>query len=753
MMGQTIEGFVTDENDQPIEGAAALVKGAESTAFTDQIGFFSINAYTGIITVVITAPGYQTLEREVEITKEEVYVFNFTLKSRQFLNLPEVNVQAIRAGVDAPVAQTTVDIEGIEASFNGQDGAFLLQELSPSLIAYSEAGTNFSNYGQFRLRGIDQTRVNITLNGIPLNDMLDQGVFFSNFPDFANSIQSVQIQRGVGTSTNGTSSFAGSINFESIQTHDQAEPSTQLQLNVGSFNTYRASAEFKSGLIKDNWAFYGRFTNSTTDGYRYHSGSDSWSMFFSGGYLDEKNLFRITAFNGRTQSNLAYFPVPLPLIEQDPRTNLNFAEDRDNFGQQLVQLEYSRQLSSQWSAAANLYYGAAGGDFPFGLDSLFGSSGPLNDQINFPLQNRHLGLMVNTQYQSNQLSFSAGLHAYRFQRRNWEYFIPNSLDAYYDDSTQKQEASLFAKADFQLGPVNLYADIQGRSVAIDYFPDFRYVPEEAEIPTYRYFFLNPKLGARVKLGYLLSAYASYGRSSREPTKFDLFSGSAQLNSDNLAAYQDTENVLPEEVNDFEAGLQWKYPGFHADVNLFWMEFRNEIAATGERLDAFGFVVLRQNVPSSFRRGVEIAAQWNSLGGLFVGGTASFTDARIREFSDAALDSTYFNVRPVLTPAWQGQLNLGYQLGLGEISLNARYIGEQFIEPTNQANLTVPSSFVLGAHLRLEVIEDWVVEADVYNLLNTLYYTYGEVGFFDGQTVPSYFVQPPRSFNLQVTYQF
>ena len=672
-------------------------------------------------------------------------------------SLETVTIQGIRAGEDVPIAQTTADLAAIEAEFNGQDGAFLLQELSPSVIAYSEAGTNFSNYGQFRLRGIDQTRVNLTLNGVPLNDMLDQGVFFSNLPDFGNSIQSVQIQRGVGTSTNGTSSYAGSVNFESIRTHDQENASTQVQLNLGSFNTFRASAEFKSGLIEDHWAFYGRMTNATSDGYRYHSGSDSWSMFFSGGYLDEKNLFRITALNGRTQSNLAYVPVPQPLIEQDPRTNVNFPQDRDDFGQQLVQAEYSRQLSDRWDASASLYFGAAQGDFPFGYDSTFNAAipyGPFVGQINYPLTNQHMGGMLNAQYEGRKLDFSAGLHAYRFNRRNWEYFIPNSRDIYYEDSTRKDELSLFAKADYRLGPVLFYADVQARSVAIDYFPDFRFVPEEADIPTYRYLFLNPKAGLTVDLGQGLSAYASYGRTSREPTKFDLFSGSAQLNPTNLAAYQNTENVLPEEVNDFEAGLRLGGKAFQAEVNFFWMEFRNEIAATGQRLDDVGFVVLRRNVPSSFRRGIELQGQWQSETGLFLSAMGSFNDARIREYPVAELDTVYENVRPVLTPQFMGQLTAGYQFfGWAEFSLTGRYIGEQFIEPTNQPDLRVPASFVLNARLRLAWIEDWVVEVDAFNLLDTLYYTYGEVGSFAGQTVPAYFVQPPRNFNVQVTYQF
>jgi iron complex outermembrane receptor protein len=215
--------------------------------------------------------------------------------------LEEVTISAVRAAEDAPVAQVTVNRKTIERQFFGQDGAFLLENLSPSLVSYSESGTGLSNYGQMRLRGIDQTRINITLNGVPLNDMIDQGVFFSNFVDFGNSVESVQIQRGVGTSSNGVSSYAGSINFESISLAN-AKPSAELQFTGGSFNTLRASAEVSTGLQENRTAFYARVSRIQSDGYRYNTSTAANSLFFSGAYFGKKHAFKFTGFAGQSQN-------------------------------------------------------------------------------------------------------------------------------------------------------------------------------------------------------------------------------------------------------------------------------------------------------------------------------------------------------------------------------------------------------------------------------------------------------------------
>lgn len=751
MHAQKITGYVYDQHNQPLPGANVAIQDADRGDQTNRNGQFEISIEPGTHTVRASFTGYEPVRKEVTVNADETVRLDIRLR-QQLMKLESVTIKGVRAGEDAPIAQTTINKQQIEDEFAGQDAQFILSETAPSIVTYSEAGTNFSNYGGMRMRGIDQTRINITLNGVPLNDMLDQGVFFSNFTDFANSMESVQVQRGVGFSTNGTASYAGSINFESEQIR-QPNPEANVQLNAGSFNTYRASAEVESGMIEDKFAFYGRMTNFTTDGYRYHSGTDAWSMFFSGGYFGEKDMLKVNAFNGRTKSNLAYFPVPQPLIDDDPRTNLNYPQDRDNFGQYFTQVQYTRFASEELSFSGSAYVGGAGGDFPFGLDSNFATSGPLAQQINYPLTNEHYGFFGNVNYLGEKLSLKGGIHTYLFQRRNWEYIIPNSTMTIYDDSSSKDEISAFVNAEYNFGRLTVFGDVQVRSTNMQFHPDYRFISQAADIPTYNYTFVNPKIGLNYNITESLSAYASFGRTGREPTKFDIFGSSTRLDSTNLAAVQDENTIKPEFVNDFEGGVRYRSENFSGRVNLFWMDFRNKIEPIGERLV---FVQLRKNMPQSYRRGVEIEGRWQSDAGLYLNGFLSIIDARIEEYApdNRPTDEVFENVRPALTPPFLGQLTAGYNWNdQMEISITGRYTEEMYIEPTNQENLTVPSSFVLDARLSWNFWKDHQLVLQAGNLFDALYYTYGEVGSHQGETVPAYYVQPPRNVNVMLNMRF
>ena len=749
---QNVTGTITDEQAEPLSGVAIQLVDKESGTVTDRSGQYNLALPgPGTFQLRYSYVGFDTLYQEITVSGERTYVRDVSLQPA--INaLEAITVEGIRAGAKDPIAQTTLEREGIEQVFSGQDAQFLLSQSMPSIVTHTEAGTGFSNYGGMRLRGIDQTRVNITLNGVPLNDMLDQGVFFSNLPDFANSMQSIQVQRGVGTSTNGTASYAGSINFQSTQLQ-QTESGAEVQLGAGSFNTYRASGTFNTGLTKDGFALQGRFTNFTTDGYRYHSGSDAWSMFLSGGYFGEKDLLKFTFLNGRTASQLAYFPVPEPLIEQDPRTNLNYPQDRDNFGQQLAQLEYTHLFSPDWSVTVSPYVGGAGGDFPFGYDSTFGNTGPLAGQINYPLTNFHAGAFAHTTYQGDKWQLKGGLHAYQFDRNNWETNLPDNTTRIYNDSSRKQEISAFVKAQYSLGSFTFFGDLQWRNVAMDFFPDYRFIGETASIPTYNYQFLNPTVGVTFEINNNWQAYASFGRSGREPTKFDLFGGSTRVDSLNLLALQDVNTVQPEFVNDLEAGVRWQTRNFRGQANFFWMDFENEIAPIGERLV---FVQLRTNVPNSYRRGLELEATWQPVDYFELGGFVTLMDAAIDEYApqNDDTDTIYRDVRPVLTPAVLGQLTATYTLkDKLRISLTGRYTGEMFIEPTNQPDLVVPASFVLDGQIHWQFWKEHEAILQLNNLLNQRYYTYGEVGSFAGETVPAFFVQPPRNVNLLLRLRF
>lgn len=663
--------------------------------------------------------------------------------------LEEVTIMSIRAAEDAPVAQVTVNRKEIEKQFFGQDGAFLLERLSPSLVSYSESGTGLSNYGQMRLRGIDQTRINITLNGVPLNDMIDQGVFFSNFTDFGNSIESVQIQRGVGTSSNGVSSYAGSVNFESISLA-KAKPSAEVQLTGGSFNTLRASAEVSTGLQENRTAFYARLSRIQSDGYRYNTSTASNSLFFSGAYFGEKHAFKFTGFAGQSQNGLGYTPVSLALIEQDPRTNVVSENDIDNFGQYLFQLQHTYRISTKSSLVSTLYHGGAGGDFPFGYatDTMGGF-----EQINYPLYNRHWGMMTN--FNSSDESWgnlNVGLHAYTFSRENIEYIIPNRISPYYQDQSSKNEVALYAKWEkgFSIGSsasenLKFYADVQMRQLALALGGDASFLGEEPAIPVRNFSFINPKLGLSYQLNPNYQLYLSFGRSGREPTRFDIL-GATGVNSGNIDLVRNVNSVEAEYVNDLEFGGRWNTESVALELNFFYMQFENEIAPIGEYIPE-GFVQVFLNQQASMRRGIELNGNWDLGNSLLqradmisINGQLSFLQAEISSFQPAGSTITFDNVSPILSPQLNGQINLNYSpLEKLSFGIGARYLGEQFMELTNNKDLIVPSSLVLNLNANWNFHRQHSLSLQVNNLTNELYYTYGAPDFNGG---PAYFVQAP-----------
>lgn len=662
-----------------------------------------------------------------------------SLKAAQ---LEEVSVSAIRAAKDAPVAQVTVGLKTIQENFNGQDGAFLLERLSPSLVTYSESGTNFSNYGQMRLRGIDQTRINITLNGVPLNDMIDQGVFFSNFTDFGNSIQSVQIQRGVGTSSNGVASYAGSVNFQSLSLL-QSAPSAELQFTGGSFNTLRASAEVSTGLLENRTAFYARMSRLQSDGFRDHSGTASNSLFFSGGYFGDEHALKFTAFAGNTKNDLAYVPVSLADIENDPRTNYVLEQDIDDFSQYLFQLQHTWRMKSNLAWNNTFYYGGAGGDFPY----TYQDSAAVGNftAINYPLYNDHIGWISNLSLSDAQLGqFNFGAHIYNFQRTNIEYFEPNRPNPYYEDRSTKNEYALFTKWQKGWGPFQIYADVQVRQVQLGFDGDTDFLGEEANIPVRDYLFVNPKAGLSYRIQSNWQVYASFGRSGREPTRTDIL-GSVQLNSGNLAQARDVNAVDPEFVNDLEFGTRYSHKGLNVDANFFYMSFENEIAPIGAYIPQ-GFYQIYLNQESSFRRGVELMAQYSFLNNFRISTQFAYLDARISTYSPAGLTVTYEDIRPILSPELNLSLQLDYNLSERfHISVRGRYLSEQFMELSNDPSLVVPASFIMDLMANWTFYKKHSLGIQVNNLTDELYYTYGAPDFNFG---PAYLVQAP--INLYAT---
>src|SRR5699024_2829697 len=347
LKSQTTGGKVLNkETNQPIVGSNILVTGTHNTKVTNTDVELAISVAQEAETLRISYVGYET--------RQTVFEDNMTIYLQPSLRLEEILIRGVRAEKDDPVAQSTIHKKELKSVYNGEQPAFYLEDLTPAVTSTSESGTKLANYGSMRLRGLDQMRINMTLNGVPLNDMIAQNVVFSNFTDISGSFESVQVQRGVGTSSSGTASYAGSINFESVNLEGR-EQGGQLELGAGSYNSYRFNADISSGMIDDHWSFYGAFSRITSDGYRYHTNTDARSFFFSGGYFGENDMIKVNAFDAGSKNGLGYSVVAESDLEADPQTNYLNENDKDDFGQKLVQLQYTHKFNDRFSTNTSLY--------------------------------------------------------------------------------------------------------------------------------------------------------------------------------------------------------------------------------------------------------------------------------------------------------------------------------------------------------------------------------------------------------------
>jgi iron complex outermembrane receptor protein len=753
---QGISGKVFDEKTQePLAGANVIVLGTHQGTITDISGAFLLDIDKDKYSeITVSYVGYDPMT--INVRDSDYVSIPLSLAYR----LDEVVIQAVRGSDDSPATRDLITKKDIEKVYIGQDALFVVDNLSPSIISYSESGTNVTNYGLMRLRGIDQSRINITLDGTPLNDMIDQGVFFSNFTDFSNSIESIQIERGVGTSTNGTASYAGSIDFQSVNLRNR-DAGAEIQFTGGSFGTYRGSVELTSGMLAEKFNFYTRVTKIKTDGYRYHSGTDSYSIFFSGGYFGQKDMVTLKGFTGKTQNGLAYLPTAWSDIQVDPKTNYVNENDIDNFGQDFIQLQYTRSLTDYNSLVTTLYYGAAGGDYPAGFyvtDTIYHPGNPqgfeINErlvQINYPLFNNHYGFIsyFNHHSRNEEFNLDAGLHLYTFQRKNLESIIPDNADPYYDERSWKNEISLFAKGDYHLGRFTVFGDMQLRTLTLEINPDETLLPNEPNIVK-NWTFINPKIGMSYTLNDERNLYLYYGYSGREPTKIDILGG-FQLNASNLESVL-SDKVKPEYVHDLECGFRMTNYYFKGQVNAFYMNFENEIAPIGKYVPE-GFIQLRKNIPSSFRAGIEFNWNWNFIPSFEFNGNATFMKSRIKEYAPEEDPKIYTNVSQPFSPDFMITGSLVYKYRqIFDVEISGKYVTESFLEPTNMPEMILPSFFVTNMRFGINFYKNNRFEIFFNNIFNKQYFTYGAPvdPNYDGNLQPGYFVQPPRNLFLQLT---
>lgn len=761
----TINGKVVDiESRSPIAGATVQIKGTDLKIKTNLSGEFSLdNLPNSNQVLIITAPNYLSKEIMVDNTESNITISlkkmnekekraalrkekqqqkkNSTtnkkvvaLDSLEPLDIETIVIAAFRADKQTPITTKTLEKKDIESIYTGQDMPILLSKM-PAIISYADGG-NTTGYTYFRMRGIDPTRINMTLNGVPLNESEDQGVYFSNFADFGNSIESIEIQRGVGTSSNGTASFGGSINFESINL--ARNKGGEIQLGYGSFNSYRGSAEYATGLLKNKLAFYSRFTLSGSDGYREHSGSNSRSFFMSGGYIGDKNMVKLTLFSGLAKNDMAYLATRISDIEKNPKTNYLSKDEKDEFLQNFVQLQYAHSFNNNLNLSASAYHIGITGNY----DIL---ASP--DMLNFRLKSMFWGGMVNLKYQTQRWHIVGGLHGNLFHRHHKMVIKPQINDFIYHNTGYKNEASAFVKATANFGRVSIYGDLQGR------YTDFRYRADSSyniDLAPIHWLFFNPKLGLLFRVNNEVNLYASAGMTSREPTRTDMLGGYDDIDPSNVGQVGDFSLVKPELVIDGELGTNIQYNRIKAQANVYYMQFKNEIAAIGQ-LNFLG-LPLRKNVASSFRTGVELDWKWSILDNLHFSGNLSYCFSRIKEYTTDFDSVSYTNVQPLLTPEWIANAEISYTpFPFWTMAVDARYVGQSFLDNTNNAAFIAPQYFLLGFRTSVSFLKHHQIDIMLNNLTNAQYYSSGYVDFGTNGPESAYYVQAP--FNFFVTYKF
>lgn len=682
-----------------------------------------------------------------------ILCYAFTIAQEDTLRnirLEEVSVLGTRAQENTPVTKVTVREAELEEIDLGQDAALHLERISPSIVTYSDAGTNFGNYQNFRLRGMDQTRINITLNGVPLNDMLDQGVFFSNFIDFSNSMESIQVQRGVGTSTNGTSSYAGSINYESKSLYDE-KPEAGLRITGGSFGSLGLAAEANTGKTEKGLSAYGRMSRNVSSGYKDYSGSTANSFFFSGGYLGEKHIIKFTGFAGKTQNHQSYTPVPKSQIDRNPKTNLNHPNDVDDFEQEMAQLQYINFINNELSFTSTVYYSGARGYFPF---TFFGA------QYNYGIRNDQYGAMSSLSWNKDSWKVNGGIHAYIFNRENETSVSPDLEFPYYKDESEKDEISAFIKAEKNLKGtgLTLFGDVQVRSVNLAFISDSLEFYNNSERAERSFLFLNPKIGATYSLNERNSVYLAAGITEREPTRTDIFGGADAVYGFNYQNIISEDSMQSETVNDLELGYNYRSAKIRLQLNAFYMDFQNEISVVGG-LANNSYVFIRQNVASSQRYGLEMNLDMEPIDNLKFRLMATYLETNVNEFDNGL--ETLKNVKHAFAPNLNIRPEVSYTLfDKLTIGFGSRFLSESFMELSNDPDFIIPESMIFNSWLTYQFNDNIDMGIWLNNITDEVYFTDGApVNSLSGNTgaipipEPGYRIQAPRNIFGKVNFRF
>ncbi len=528
------------------------------------------------------------------------------------ITLDEVLVSAVRVTKQSPVTFTNLTKEQIKPRNLGQDIPVLMNFL-PAVVTTSDAGAGVG-YTGIRVRGSSGTRVNVTINGIPYNDSESHGSFWVNMPDFASSTESLQLQRGVGTSTNGSGAFGASLNLLTDAISEEAY--AQISSSIGSFGTLRNNLKFSTGLLNDQVEISGRLSRITSDGYIDRASSELESYFLQGSYVDDNTLIKALLFGGHEITYQAWNGIDAETLKTDRTFNSAgiytdengltqyYDKEEDNYKQDHFQLHWNEQIANNWNTNLAFHYTKGRGYFEqyredddfstYGIDPITvdGEEVDKTDLIRRRwLDNDFYGTTFSVTHDQGNLNLilGGGWNKYEgghFGEIIWARFSNNRdyEDRYYDDNSTKTDLNVFAKANYNFSDQwSVYGDLQYRTIG------YKANGDETGLVDDTFNFFNPKAGISFDLNANNNFYLSYARANREPNRNDYENGSPK----------------PEKLNDYELGWRYISPDIQLNTNIYYMRYKDQLVLTGELNDVGG--ALRANVGDSYRVGIEIDA--------------------------------------------------------------------------------------------------------------------------------------------------
>ena len=786
-----VSGMVRNEDGLALSGATVLISGTYLGAYTDMDGsFFFSSVLEGVYTFKVSYIGYETFEGEINVNSD--IELNISLNISTVIS-DEVVVRGLKASKTTPVAYTEIKSEELKRINSGQDLPYLLS-LVPSLVETSEAGAGIG-YTGFRIRGTDASRINVTIDGIPLNDSESQQVFWVNTPDLVASVSEIQVQRGVGTSTNGAGAFGGSINLTMENPSDESYAT--ISSTIGSFNTQKLSAKLGTGLLKDRFKMDIRLSGINSDGYIDRARSEHRAFAVSALYRLKSSIIKANFIHGEELTGISWWGVPADSLESNRtynpageytdiygRTQYYYGQT-DNYSQTHIYLIYNWQISDKlYLKSAGHFTEGSGYYEQYREDELLSDymlpnwtiHGMFEDVIldrsdlirRKWMYNNYYGGVFNLNYRDSrmELSFGGAVNRYigdHFGRIIWMRFAGTTEmnHQWYFNGGQKDEINFYTKINYRLNnKLSLFGDLQYRNISYyisGYDDDLRnlYVSE-------KFNFVNPKAGLFYKLNSNNDLYISFAVANKEPTRANYKD----------AAGDESAFPLHETLYDFEGGYKLNLSRIFAGLNLYYMLYDDQLVPTG-KLSNVGYPIMT-NVDASYRAGIEISLGLKPTDLIEWAGSITLSRNRIRNFTEYSTNYNTISSASEEFSVDHGDVDIAYSpsiIGSGiltlhpfkdfDFSLTGKYIGKQYFDNTQDNNRSLDPYFVSNMRFdytfNLGGFSDIDLQFMLNNVFNNLYESnaYGGNWYEDMQeyTWAYYFPQAGINYLLRLTFSF